>query len=255
MAEKLLDGKTAVVTGGASGIGRAIVEAYAEEGANVVVADIQATPRDGETPTHQLAADEYGVDATFAECDVTDTDSLVAAVEAADAFGGVDIMVNNAGILRQKDFVDVTEKEYEQLMDINVKGVFFGAQAAAKKMLEAGDGGSIINMSSVAGLRGTATFSLYHTSKGAVRLLTYSLADELGPEGIRVNAIHPGVTETAMTKDDVPMATQEYAEATPLKRLGQPEDIAGAAIYLASDDLAGYVNGESLVVDGGQSNT
>ena len=157
MAEKLLDGKTAVVTGGASGIGRAIVEAYAEEGANVVVADIQATPRDGETPTHQLAADEYGVDATFAECDVTDTDSLVAAVEAADAFGGVDIMVNNAGILRKKDFVDVTEKEYEQLMDINVKGVIFGAQAAAKKMTEAGDGGRIINMSSVAGIRGTAT--------------------------------------------------------------------------------------------------
>lgn len=255
MANNLLDGKVAVVTGGASGNGRAIVEAYAEEGADIVVADIQETPREGGKPTHELVADEHGVDAKFVECDVTDTDDLVEAVDAADEFGGIDIMVNNAGIFRQKDFVEVTEEEYEQIMDINVKGVFFGAQAAAKKMLEEGDGGSILNMSSVAGLIGQATFSIYHTSKGAVRLLTYSLADELGPEGIRVNAIHPGVIETEMTKDDVPIATQESAEDTPMQRLGQPEDVAGAALYLASDDLAGYVNGESLVVDGGQSNT
>lgn len=255
MTGQLLDGKVAVVTGAASGNGRAIAEAYAEEGADIVVADIQESPREGGEPTHQLVANEYGVDAKFVECDVSDTDSLVEAVDAADEFGGVDIMVNNAGIFRQKEFVEVTEEEYEQMMDINVKGVFFGAQAAAKKMLDEGDGGTIINMSSVAGIIGQATFSVYHTTKGAVRLLTYSLADELGPEGIRVNAIHPGVIETEMTKEDVPIATQESAENTPMERLGQPEDVAGAALYLASDDLAGYVNGESLVVDGGQSNT
>lgn len=255
MTGQLLAGKVAVVTGAASGNGRAIADAYAEEGADIVVADIQETPREGGEPTHQLVANDYDVDSKFVECDVTDTDSLVEAVDAADEFGGVDIMVNNAGIFRQKDFVEVTEDEYEQMMDINVKGVFFGAQAAAKKMLDKGDGGTIINMSSVAGIIGQATFSVYHTTKGAVRLLTYSLADELGPEGIRVNAIHPGVIETEMTKDDVPIATKESAENTPMERLGQPEDVAGAALYLASDELAGYVNGESLIVDGGQSNT
>ncbi|TKR25039.1 SDR family oxidoreductase [Natronomonas salsuginis] len=255
MTKQLLDKKVAVVTGAASGNGRAIADAYAKEGADIVVADIQETPREGGEPTHQLVADNYGVDAKFVECDVTDTDSLVEAVDAADEFGGIDIIVNNAGIFRQKDFIEVTEDEYEQMMDINVKGVFFGAQAAAKKMLDNGDRGTIINMSSVAGIIGQATFSVYHTTKGAVRLLTYSLADELGPEGIRVNAIHPGVIETKMTKDDVPVATQESAENTSMERLGQPEDVAGAALYLASDDLAGYVNGESLIVDGGRSNT
>jgi NAD(P)-dependent dehydrogenase (short-subunit alcohol dehydrogenase family) len=255
MDGKLLDGNTAVVTGAASGNGRSIAKAYAREGADVVVADVRETPRDGGEPTHESVADEYSIDATFVECNVANMDALVKAVDAADEFGGVDIMVNNAGIFRRKDFVDVTEDEYEQLMDVNVKGTFFGAQAAARKMLENDTSGTIINMSSVAGIRGSATFSTYSTSKGAVRLLTYSLADELGPKGIRVNAIHPGVIDTAMTNKDVPVATERSAENTPLHRLGEPEDVAGAAVYLASDDLAGYVNGESLVVDGGQTNT
>ncbi|MDB9250451.1 SDR family oxidoreductase [Halorubrum ezzemoulense] len=257
MSGPLLDGKTAVITGGSSGNGRSIAEAYAAEGADIVVADIQEAPREGGTPTHELVIDEYDVDATYVECNVTNLDDLEAAVDAADEFGGIDVMVNNAGIFRQETFVDTDEDAFDQMMDINVKGVYFGAQYAARKMVENG-GGSIINMSSNAGLEGSAGFVTYCTSKGAVRLMTYALADELGPENIRVNAIHPGAIETAMLKEDVEIvgteAEEGYRQTIPLRRLGQPEDVADAALYLASD-LASYVSGESLYVDGGMTNS
>ena len=253
----LLEDKVAVVTGGASGIGRTIALTYAEEGADVVVADLQEEPREDGDPTHELVERETDREARFVECDVSNPADLEAAVAVADELGGVDVMVNNAGIFRSHDFLDLTEAEYDQMMDVNVKGVFFGAQAAAKRMVE-NDGGAIINMSSVAGLSGSATFATYCASKGAIRLLTYSLADELGPEGVRVNAIHPGLVETAMTTDDVPIlgteAGEGYLQTIPSRRFAQPEDIADAALYLASE-MADYVNGESLVVDGGMTNT
>lgn len=257
---KLLADRTAVVTGGASGNGRQISLAFARYGADVVIADLQSEPREGGAPTHEKITEEIDTeaDATYVECDVTNTDDLEDAVDAAEEFGGVEIMVNNAGIFRDEDFLDVTEEEYDQLMDINTKGVFFGAQAAAKRMVERDRGGSIINMSSVAGLEGSGEFPTYCTSKGAVRLMTYALASALGPNDIRVNAIHPGIIETTMTTEDVPIVGtglgDQFLETVPLGRNGQPEDVADAAVLLASD-LASYVSGTSFVVDGGMTNT
>lgn len=253
----LLENDVAVVTGGSSGIGRNICETFASEGASIVVADIREEPRDGGTPTHELVADEYGVDATFVECDVSEKTDLEAAAEAAEDLGGIDVWVNNAGIFRGEEFTEVTEDELDQMLDINVKGTYFGAQVAIEAMVEDG-GGSLINLSSVAGLEGSGDFVSYCTSKGGVRLMTYSLADKYGPEGIRVNAIHPGVIETEMVTDDVPIIGGEGEEAfrqqVPLRRFGEPQDIGSAALFLASD-MSSYVNGESLVVDGGQTNT
>lgn len=219
----------------------------------MIVADVQAEPREGGQPTHELITAETQTRATFVKCNVTNIADLEAVVEAAQAFGGIDVMVNNAGVFRQQDFLTVTEAEYAFIIDINVKGVYFGAQAAAKRMVARGRG-SIINLSSVAGLQGTAAFVTYCTSKGAVRLMTYALADELGPQGIRVNALHPGLIETTMTTKDVPVIGSEMGTAIrqsiPLRRFGQPGDVADAAVYLASD-LASYINGASLVIDGG----
>lgn len=254
---QLLSETAAVVTGGASGNGRSIARTFAEEGADVVVADVQADPREGGTPTHELIEAETDARAAFVECDVTDNDDLREAVDAADEFGGIDVMVNNAGIYRAETFTDVTEAEYRTLMDVNVKGVFFGAQIAAERMLETG-GGSIINMSSVAGIQGSRQSPTYSASKGAVRLLTYALAAELGEDGVRVNAIHPGVIETSMTTEDVGLVRGEnadrYRSMIPQGRFGTPDDVADVTLFLASD-LADYVNGASLVVDGGMSSS
>jgi len=254
----LLEDRVAVVTGASSGIGRGISLAFAEEGADVVVADVREEPKEGGTPTHEKIVEDTDAGATFVECDVTNVDDLEAAVEAADEFGGVSVMVNNAGIWHDEDFLETTEEDYQLMMDINLKGVFFGCQAAARRMVEDG-AGCIINTSSVDGLFGNGARPTYAASKAGVTLLTYSLAHRFGGEGIRVNAIHPGGVRTMigsefMDADADPEAAeagaQAFLENVPLGRYAQPEDVAGAAVYLASD-LASYVTGESLVVDGG----
>lgn len=254
----LLEDQTAVVTGAASGNGRAIAELFAEHGASVVVADVREDPREGGDPTH-VTIEDGGGDAVFVECDVTEYEDCVAAVDAAEQFGGVDIMVNNAGIVGpQVPLVELDMDEYRTLMEVNLDGVFHGSKAAALAMLEAGDGGSIVNMSSVAGIAGYGGITPYSAAKGGVRLFSYALAGELGPDGIRVNVVHPGVIETAMTTEDSPIVGTEEGEqlkaTLPLRRFGTPEDVAGVCLFLASD-LSSYVTAESIIVDGGQLNS
>ena len=250
---KLLQGKVAVVTGGSSGNGRAIARAFAKHGADVVVADIRANPREGGTPTHELIPTETGARATFVHCDVTRVADLEAAVAAAEELGGIDVMVNNAGILTKQSVLEASEAAFDTMMSVNVRSVYFGTQAAGRRMIERGSG-SIINLSSIAGMRGTGGYAAYCTSKGAVRHMTYALADELGPKGVRVNVLHPGIIDTRMNIVDDPVIGTEvgegYLQMIPLRRWGQPGEVADAAVYLASE-LASYVNGASLVVDGG----
>jgi NAD(P)-dependent dehydrogenase (short-subunit alcohol dehydrogenase family) len=254
---ELLTGKTAVITGASSGNGRAIARTFAENGADVVVADIQEEPRLGGTSTHELISEETESHSSFVRCDVTSNEDLRAAVNAADKFGGIDVMVNNAGVFaHNEDLFGVTEDEYRTMMDINSKGAYFGSQFAAEKMQETG-GGNIINLSSINGDIGTKSNVVYCASKGAVRVMTYALADALGPD-VRVNAIHPGMIETAQIVKDYDHLEedkrQERLETIPLERQGRPNEIAKAVLFLASD-LASYVNAASLTVDGGVANT
>jgi len=256
----LLSDNIAVVTGGSSGIGRQISLTLAKYGADIVVADIQAKPRESGTPTHEQVINKFDPDAMYVKCDVTSRSDLKRAVSTAEEMGGISIMVNNAGISRSKVFLEITEEEYSNLMDINAKGPFFGSQAAARKMVDAGREGSIINIASISGVTGRATGAHYCASKGAVRLMTHAMAASLGPHDIRANAVCPGVVESPMTRQDLEMfdedttAADTYRRAAPLGRVGQPQDIADAVLYLASP-LSSFVTGESIIVDGGATNT
>lgn len=251
----LLPNRTAVVTGGASGIGRGIALALAGHGADVVVADVDRHPRSGGTPTDKRI--EMGTDASgaFIECDVSDKSAIERAVDAAAETGGIDIMVNNAGILQRKSFFEITEDDYDGVMNVNLRGLFFGAQIAAKRMRES-NGGVILNIASDAAIKGYGNRTTYCASKGAVRTLTYAIAEAVGPHGIRVNTIMPGLTETQMSS--LQQLSEEEVEELlsniPLRRAGQPSDIGDTAVLLASD-LASYITGESLLVDGGLTNT
>lgn len=249
MTERL-SGQSAVVTGGASGMGRAIARTFAREGAAVTVVDIRSSPRAGGRPTQKLIS-EHGGKAQFVKADVSDRNDIETAVEKTlDRFGSLDIMVNNAGIWgKQRPITEITEDDYDSVMDVNLRGVYFGCQAAVQVMKAQKSGGTILNMSSVAGLFAYENASVYCASKAAIANLTRELAVEQGPNGIRINAISPGLILTAQLIQDEG-AKGEFEEEVPLRREGDPEEVADAALFLVSD-AASYVSGHNLVVDGG----
>jgi len=248
----MLADKTAVVTGGASGIGRAIAEEYANHGANVVIGDIRRDPRQGGVPTAELINEQDG-EAMHVEADVTKYADVQALVDTAvDEYGSIDVMVNNAGILQQTRLHETPVEDWEELMRINVDGVYYGTKAALNHMTEQASG-SIVNISSISGKIGRANAPAYCASKGAVTMMTRQNAIDYGPKGIRVNAVGPGGTLTAMVNEIMSEERQSYLEdATPLRRLAEPEEIANVATFLASD-MASYVNGHVLIADGGFS--
>ena len=240
-----LQGRVAVVTGGSQGIGEACVRRFAQEGAQVVIADV-ADARG------QALAAELG--ALYVHCDVGDkaqVDALVA--EVLRAHGRIDVLVNNAGIFKAADFLDVTEADFDAVLRVNLKGAFLVGQAVARAMAQAGRG-SIVNMSSVNGVMAIPTIASYNVSKGGINQLTRAKALALADKGVRVNAVGPGTIATelaaaaVLTSDE---AKNKIMMRTPLKRLGEPSEVADVVAFLASD-ASSYVTGEIIMIDGGR---
>lgn len=250
-----LDGKVAIVTGGARGIGAAIGRRYADEGARVVVADLLEDEAKG-------LAQEIGRGALGLRLDVTSGTSIDEVVgRTVDEAGGVDILVNNAGIFEMAPILEITEASFDKQFAVNTKGLLFMLQAAAAQMVKQGRGGKIINFSSQAGRRGEALVAVYCASKAAVISLTQSAGLDLIKHKINVNGIAPGVIDTPMWDhvdaqfakyENLPLGEKkrQVGLAVPYGRMGRPEDMVGAAVFLASDD-ADYVVAQTLNVDGG----
>lgn len=250
-----LAGKVAIVTGGARGIGAAIVERYVAEGATVAIADLAMA--EGEALAQKLSGKAFAI-----PLDVTKPESIKAMVDQVVAkAGGIDILVNNAAVFDLAPIVEVTEKSWDFLFAVNVKGLFFTLQAVARQMIKQNRGGKIVNMASQAGRRGEALVSVYCATKASVISLTQSAGLDLIKHKINVNGIAPGVVDTPMWADvDALFAKYEkrplgekkrlVGEAVPLGRMGTPEDHTGAAVFLASAD-ADYVVAQTLNVDGG----
>jgi NAD(P)-dependent dehydrogenase (short-subunit alcohol dehydrogenase family) len=240
-----LRGRVCLVTGGAQGIGEACVRRFAREGATPVIADI-ADERG------QALARELG--AMFVHCDVGAKSQVDAAVaETMRAHGRIDVLVNNAGIFKAADFLDVTEPDFDEVLRVNLKGAFLMGQAVARHMAAAGSG-SIVNMSSVNSMLTIPTISSYNVSKGGINQLTRVMALSLADKGVRVNAVAPGTIATELAAKAVltsEEAKKRIMSRTPLKRFGEPREVADTVAYLCSD-AASYITGEIVVIDGGR---
>lgn len=247
-----LENKTALVTGAASGFGKGIAERFAAEGAKVAVVDIN-----GEGA--KAVAEAIGPAAIAVTCDVTKAEDINGTVAAAsDAFGRIDIVVNNAGWShKNQPLLDVDEAAFRKVYDVNVLSIFHMAKAIVPRWRDAGNGGVMINVGSTAGIRPRPGLTWYNSSKGAVHMMTKSLAIELAPDRIRVNALAPvmgatGLLETFMGLPDTPENRAKFIATVPFGRLSEPEDLANAALYLASDEAA-FLTGVILEVDGGRT--
>ncbi|HZS92116.1 MAG TPA: SDR family oxidoreductase [Chloroflexota bacterium] len=239
--------KIAVVTGAASGIGRGIAVRFAEEGADVALADINFA---GLEETAQQVRG-LGRRVVVQEMDVRDRTRVEHLVNSTlDELGGLDILVANAGIGSGHAFLEETDEQYDELMGVNMRGVFLCGQVAARAMVERGKGGSIINIASTYSEVTAPGTAVYSATKGGVRMLTKGMAVELGRHGIRVNCIGPGWIRTGMNPLTDEARVSRILEGVPLGRIGTPYDVAGAALFLASDDAA-YVTGTIIFVDGG----
>ena len=244
----MLKGKTAIITGSGRGIGRAIALAMAEQGANIVVNDVNMESA-GEVVAEIEA---MGRQAIAVKADVTSEEQIKQMIETCiNRFGKLDILVNNAGIIQTVPVTEIDGKDWDRVMEVNLKGVFLCCKAALAPM-KAQHGGKIINIASVAGKRGGGLLgnSCYSASKGGVIAFTKSLARESGPFGINVNAITPAFTDTEMTRSIAPDKKEFIIKMLPLGRVGQPADIAGAVCFLASS-MSDYMTGEIMDVDGG----
>ena len=245
-----LKGQVAVITGAARGIGRAVAERFAREGAKVVLADV--LENEGETAAE--AIQEAGFDAVFVPCDVGDKDAITALMDrAVAAYGRIDCAVANAATVVKGDFLDMSEEDFDRVIRINLRGAFLTGQAAARKMVAQGHGGTIINMSSINAVVAIPEIAPYVVAKGGLNQLTKVEALALADNGIRANAIGPGSIATEMVKqvNDDPAKWRGIMSRTPMKRLGEPDEIAQIAVFLASADSS-YMTGQCLYADGGR---
>jgi len=250
---KLAENKVVIVTGGATGIGKGIVQVFAENGAHVVIGDLQINKAESLLKNLEASGAKKGL---AVELDVSNPESVEAVVlNAVEKFGQVNVLVNNAGVMVNDYIVDFKLEDWRKIFRVNVEGVFLMTQAVAKQMIEQGDGGAIVNISSCAANKADRKHSAYSSSKAAVITFTRVTALELGEFGIRANAILPGATgPTSMLQavfDKVPGIEKELISKTTLGKLATPRDQGNAALFLASD-LASHITGEYLVVSGGE---